>query len=173
MPPSSAIAAVLLGLALSTATACGDDEMPRPDTSVVPDATPDAPVPDTAPPGPLAVRLEGPAAAFVDQEHCITAAHNGGADARLTFVWGDDSTDETEADTACHVFAFPGERLVSVVVEARGMRADASRVVPVVFQPAALPPTASSPIAYDAARDRVWVVNPDADTVSVLAADPP
>jgi DNA-binding beta-propeller fold protein YncE len=121
----------------------------------------------------LGVRLEGAPAGYVGEPFCVTAIHNGGAGAAFTFVFGDDGAETSDTDTACHVFRFPGEQLVSVVVDARGMRADDSRVVPIVFTPARVPPTQSSPIAYDAARGRVWVVNPDADTVSVLTAEPP
>jgi cytochrome c peroxidase len=99
--------------------------------------------------------------------------HNGGPDARFAFVWGDDGADEDVGAEACHTFAFPGEQLVSVVVLDEGMRAEDSRIVPVVFEPAELPPTHSSSILYDEVRDRVWVVNPDADTVTVLETDPP
>ncbi len=164
----------LAALLLALLVACGDDVVPPDDGSVVDGGANDADAAeDSAPPGPLAVTLEGAPAAWVGQEYCLTAVHNGGPGARIAFVWGDDGPEEDAPAESCHTFAFPGEQLVSVVVLDAAMRAEASRSVPVVFEPAPLPPTRSSTILYDAARDRVWVVNPDANTVSVLDADPP
>jgi DNA-binding beta-propeller fold protein YncE len=163
----------VVALSFALLVACGDDAEPPEDGSTA-DAALDADAaPDTTTPGPLAVSLSGDPAAWVGQEYCLTAVHNGGPEARFAFVWGDDGPEEDVRAESCHTFDFPGEQLVSVVVLDREMRAEASRIVPVVFQPAELPPTHSSSIVYDAVRDRVWVVNPDADTVSVLAADPP
>ena len=121
--------------------------------------------------GPLAVSLAGPAIAYVGEETCYRADHGGSASAAHTWIWGDDMRDELASSRdACHAWAFPGEVLISVVVADGAMTADASQRVSVVFRPSVPRPTGSSSIAYDAARDRVWVVNPDADTVSVIDA---
>jgi YVTN family beta-propeller protein len=87
-------------------------------------------------------------------------------------TWGDGST-EVMADgatRACHTWAFPGPLVIGAQWDERFGRGDATKLVSVVFEPAAVRPTASSTIAYDAARDRVWVVEPDADVVTVIDA---
>ena len=92
----------------------------------------------------------------------------------LTWVWGDGERLETRGDAeACHEWRDAGFVLVSVTVSARGDRETRSESVLVVPRPLDPAPTRSTPIAYDAARDRVWVVNPDSRSVAVLDADPP
>ena len=160
---------VIIAAVALACSGCGDDAgVPR-DAGGGSDARADGG--DAGPAGPLAVSLAGPVIAYVGEETCYRAEHGGSAGAVHTWLWGDDARDEIPgARDACHTWAFPGEVLISVVVDDAGMRADASQRVSVVFRPSSPRPAASSTIAYDAARDRVWVVNPDADTVAVIDA---
>jgi YVTN family beta-propeller protein len=151
--------------------ACGDDA-----TSV--DAGRDAGISndasfdgggDAAPTGPLVVSLEGATLVDLAMDACFDAVHNGG-DASLEWIWGDETRETTAESRRCHRFPYPGEFLVSVRVTARDMEADATMVVTALPWPTDPPPSSASPIAYDAERDRVWVVNPDSDTVAMIDA---
>jgi YVTN family beta-propeller protein len=155
---------IALGLALTLA--CGPATTPT-DAAV----TSDAGV-DSAPPDRLTLAIEGPDFAFATESACFHAAHGGGADAVVHVVWADGTLEDLApgVSDACHVYPYPGPLVMGMSVDARGMHADATRLVHVVFEPAALRPTASSSIAYDAARDRVWAVEPDADLVTVIDA---
>ncbi|HJL19284.1 MAG TPA: c-type cytochrome [Sandaracinaceae bacterium LLY-WYZ-13_1] len=134
------------------------------------DAPPDGGAAPDAGPGALAVTLEGPGHAFPDVEVCFAARATPPAD-RYTWTWGGGETEETTTPEACHAFPFVGPRVVGVTAHAGDERADATRTVTVVFEPSDPRPTHASPIVVRGAD--VWVVNPDADTVARLAADPP
>jgi YVTN family beta-propeller protein len=158
--------AIAMGLLL--VAACGDDAAVTPDAGPSTDA---GGAVDVLTPGPLVVAVAGPTIAYVGEEACYRAEHAEDATAVHTWIWGDDTRDElTGTRDACHSWPFPGEVLVSVIVHARGMRADATQPVSIVFRPSTPRPTHSSPIAYDADRDRVWAVSPDSDTVAVIDA---
>jgi cytochrome c peroxidase len=130
---------------------------------------PSAPVPFTV------GSVSGPLVAYLGEEACFEIAHTGGAGALVAWNWGDGSSDPAGAgaDRACHIYQKPGKRLVAASVEAEGRKIPASRGVTVTPKPMEMRPTASSSILFDAARARVWVVNPDAGSVAVLEADPP
>ncbi|MAQ13486.1 MAG: hypothetical protein CMN30_01605 [Sandaracinus sp.] len=138
----------LVLLAVLTA-ACGDDAGPAGDAGL-------ADEPDV---GAVGWRLDGPDVGFVREESCFAVVPAEPVD----FVWGDGQRTEGVTE-ACHAFAYPGAFVVSAV----GPRGDISRTLSVVFRPAAIRPTASTPIAYDADADVVWVVTPDADSVALL-----
>lgn len=132
--------------------------------------------PPPAVPGPFSVgALSGPALAYIGEEVCFDIEHTGGAGAAIAWNWGDGTSEPAAegASHACHVYKKPGKRLVAATVEAKGQKLPASRGLTVVPKPMDQRPTASSSILFDAARGRVWVVNPDAGSVAVLAADPP
>ena len=149
-------------LTLLWLVACGDD-------GGATDA--DAAVEADGGPGALSVSLAGPDIAYVGEEACFAASHSGGADAVHTWFWGDGERTEIVGDReACRTWPWPGSMVLSVSVEARGMRADASKRVNVVLRPSDPRPVASSTLAYDRARDRLWAVNEDADTVTVIDA---
>ncbi len=71
-----------------------------------------------------------------------------------------------------HVFAGPGRHTVTVTAIDPTTLAQTSMqfVQNIAGTPTAAAPTASSSIVYDEATDRVWVVNPDNDSVSVIDA---
>ncbi|UQA59224.1 hypothetical protein [Polyangium aurulentum] len=129
-----------------------------------------------SPPVPFSVGdIEGPALAYLGEEICFDVAHTGGAGAPVAWNFGDGGSAPAAegASRACHVYQKPGRRLVAATVQAEGRKLSASRGLVVVPKPAEPRPTASSTIVFDAARDRVWVVNPDSGSVAILAADPP
>ncbi len=72
--------------------------------------------------------------------------------------------------TATHAYRKPGHYIVKVMVS-DGVRRTARTRVQTVFHPTtARPPTTASPIVFDEGRNRVWVVNPDSDTVTAIDA---
>ncbi len=157
-----------VALVAALAVACGPSAVsPNQDAATAPtDAGRDAPL------GRLTLAIEGPSFAFARQSTCFRAVHDGGPDARVSVVWADGTTEDLALGVieACHTYPYPGPVVMGMSVDARGMHADATLLVRVVFEPAVTRPTASSSIAYDAALDRVWAVEPDADLVTVIDA---
>lgn len=91
---------------------------------------------------------------------------------RFDFGDGSPRTAWGPATSVQRSYAAAGHYRASVQVrDASGVIASRSRVVTVVTPLAATRPTASSPILCDAPGRRVWTVNPDADTISVIHAD--
>jgi len=111
-----------------------------------------------------------PAIAYLDEETCIEVTTTR-ATASVTVVWGDGERSERAPARACHTYGLPATILLGAIAEDGGMRAETTRSMLVVPRPSDPRPTTSSTIAYDPARARVWVVNPDHDTVSVLSHD--
>lgn len=72
--------------------------------------------------------------------------------------------------TATHTYRKPGHYTIKVMVSDGAHRQARTRVQTVFHPPTARPPTTASPIILDAARNRVWVVNPDSDTVTAIDA---
>jgi YVTN family beta-propeller protein len=155
---------------LAALVACGDDDAILGDGGADGGRDGGSDAGTDAPPGPLAVALEGATLVDLATDACFDAVHNGGAGASLEWFWGDETRETTPEPRRCHRFPYPGEFLVSVRLMARGMKADASLVVTALPWPSDPAPASSSPIAYDDARDRVWVVNPDSNSVAILDA---
>jgi cytochrome c peroxidase len=132
----------------------------------------DASTLDAPSPPRVTLSIEAPDFAFVAQSTCFHALHDGGADAIVSVVWADGTHEDLAPGVtdACHTYAIPGPLVMGMSVDARGMHAEATHLVQVVFEPALRRPTQSSSIAYDAALDRVWAVEPDADTVTIVDA---
>lgn len=107
--------------------------------------------------------LVGPEIAYATEEACFEWRGESGL---VRFTWGDESTSEG-VGVVCHTWEYPGAFLV-IARNAAGVQVD--RVVHVVLRPADPRPTRSSPILYDEARDLVWVVTPDDDSVAVIDA---
>ncbi len=140
--------------------ACGGDDASAPDAGDgALDAGMDAPAPDTNPAG----GLDGPAFPVVDEEACYRTGLFADS---YEFFWGDGSSDTVPAAEACHRWTVPGSYAIGVRAGARS----ATRSITAVLRPAEQAPTRSSPIAYDAARDRIWAVTTDADQVVVVDA---
>ena len=106
----------------------------------------------------------------------LTAQSSGGLNPRFRWSFGDGTPDTafSASPSASHVFANPGRFLVTVTV-----RDDTGREVTASYRQAthapltAARPTSSSSIAYEdrsGVNDRIWVVNPDNDSVTVFDA---
>jgi DNA-binding beta-propeller fold protein YncE len=109
----------------------------------------------------------------VGEPASLVASAEGG-DGRVTFSYdfGDDSpgTAFSSASTASHAYASVGHFSVIVTARRGTEQATCSHVQAVHLPPSALPPTASSTILFEQAHDRVWVVNPDTNTVAAIDA---
>jgi YVTN family beta-propeller protein len=104
----------------------------------------------------------------------LTAQSSGGLNPRYRWNFGDGSPDTafSASPSTSHLFSNPGRYLVTVTV-----RDDTAREVTASYRQGvfasltAAKPTASSSIAYEdrsGANDRLWVVNPDNDSVTVF-----
>lgn len=104
----------------------------------------------------------------------LAASAEGGGEGKLSFSFdfGDESpvTVFSSASIVSHAYASAGH--FSVIVTARRGTAEATcgRVQTVHLAPSVSPPSASSTVLFDGVHDRVWVVNPDADTVTAIDA---
>ena len=106
----------------------------------------------------------------------FTAGSTGGKNVRYKWNFGD-GTPETffsTSPTVSHVFANPGRYLVTVTVtDDTGRTQTSSFYQGVSAPPTAVAPRSSGSIVVEnraSGNARVWVVNPDADTVTVLDA---
>ena len=105
----------------------------------------------------------------MDQDACFVARVVGAAPDEVEWSWGDGAP-ELAGLEACHRYPHVGGRVLGVRVRRGERSAEATASLNVVFEPRDPAPTRSSPI--DASEDRVFVVNPDSDTVAVLSTDP-
>ncbi|MBX7193174.1 MAG: hypothetical protein K1X94_14060 [Sandaracinaceae bacterium] len=115
----------------------------------------------------LSVSIVAPSIGYLDEETCVDVIA-APASATVSIVWGDGERTDAAPAHVCHTYTLPGSILVGAIAEDAGMRAEATRTILVVPRPSDPRPTSSATIAYDDARSRVWVVNPDHGTVSVL-----
>jgi len=94
----------------------------------------------------------------------------------FTYTWdfgdGTPPAGPSASPDVSHTFTAPGRYIVTLdVVDPASGNGDQIQFVQNVTAPATpLPPTSSSSIAYEGVADRVWVVNPDNDSVSVIDA---
>jgi YVTN family beta-propeller protein len=106
----------------------------------------------------------------------LAAQSSGGLNPRFRWSFGDGTPDTafSGSPTTSHTFTNPGRYLVTVTA-----RDDTGREVTSSYRQAvhavltASRPTASSSIAYEdrsGANDRLWVINPDNDSVTVFDA---
>jgi YVTN family beta-propeller protein len=104
----------------------------------------------------------------------FTTQVTGGVNPRYTWSFGDGAADSAYSASPTITHTFPGAGRYIVTVTATD---DTGRVVSASFHQAiyapltARPPAASGSIAYEtrtAANPRLWVVNPDNDSVSVF-----
>jgi DNA-binding beta-propeller fold protein YncE/cytochrome c peroxidase len=115
-----------------------------------------------------------PAPVLAGTELTLEASADGGTD--LEYKWDfDDGTPETAyspSPVINHTFATPGIHYVTVTARDSGGLPQVSTVVVTVHLPLTpKSPTLSSPIAVEdrpGGTERLWVVNPDNDSVSVF-----
>jgi len=106
----------------------------------------------------------------------LTAQASGGLNPHYNWSFGDGTPDTgfSPNPSTSHVFTNPGRHLVTVTVRDATDREVTASYRQAVFAPATpAKPTASSSIAYEdraTGNDRLWVVNPDNDSVTVFDA---
>jgi len=106
----------------------------------------------------------------------LTAQATGGLNPQYRWNFGDGTPDTGFSSSASisHPFTAPGRYLVTVTVRDDTAREVTASYRQVVFAPlTATKPTSSSSIVYgdrSSANDRLWVVNPDNDSVTVFDA---
>jgi len=89
------------------------------------------------------------------------------------FAWnfGDGGTTGfSTTSSASHRFATPGHYPVTLTVRNGNQTGTCSANQTVITPPTATAPRATSTMAFDAARNRVWVVNSDSNTVTAINA---
>ena len=106
----------------------------------------------------------------------LTAQSSGGLNPQFSWNFGDGTPDTafSSSPTVSHTFTNPGRYLVTVTARDDTGREVTSSYRQAVHAPlTASRPTVSSSIAYEdrsGANDRLWVVNPDNDSVTVFDA---
>ncbi len=106
----------------------------------------------------------------------MTAQSSGGLNSQYRWNFGDGSpeTSFSSSPSTSHLFSTPGRYLVTVTVrDDTGREVTASYRQGVYAPLTAAKPTASSSIAYEVrtgTNSRLWVVNPDNDSVTVFDA---
>lgn len=97
---------------------------------------------------------------------------NVGETLSYSYDFGDGThSDWSTSSSATHAYAAPGRYVVTVFVD-DGYATTPHSFVQIVHRPLTTnPPTKSSQVAYDAALAKVWIVNPDIDTVTRMDAN--
>jgi DNA-binding beta-propeller fold protein YncE len=113
-------------------------------------------------------RVNGPALVGAAVAFAITGSSGGS----LTYSWdfgdGTPATPFSAASTASHSYAAPGHYAAKVTARNTAGQSSSS-FTQVVHNPlTAAKPAAAGPLGLDAARNRVWTVNPDTDTVTAI-----
>lgn len=113
--------------------------------------------------------LLGPDVAYVGEEACFTWSVDP-IDAQILYFWGDGSSSPatTHSDLNCHTWSKPGNLLVSAQAVSAWNKLSRSRALLVVPRPLATAPTRSSTLALEPGGERLWVVNPDSNTVGLI-----
>jgi len=121
---------------------------------------------------PLSIAIAKPAPTTLGAASSFTVANATGT-APLQFSWnfGDGVTTAfSTTSAATHTYSAPGHYSVAATVrDSSGATATSQLEIQVVFvAPTASAPAASGPLALLAGLNRLYVVNPDADTVTVI-----
>lgn len=125
---------------------------------------------------PLAVSFASAPSAAVSGSSASFTASATGSNLRYKWNFGDGSAETawSSSPSASHTYAQPGLYTVTVTVtDDSGLEVRSSALQTIHLPLAAGTPTASGPIAFEArsgANPRLWVVNPDNDSVSVFDA---
>jgi len=97
---------------------------------------------------------------------------NVGENFAYSYDFGDGSQSAwSSSPTAKHTYNAPGRYVVTVFVD-DGYDTSFKTMVQIVYRPlTANPPTKSTQVAYDTALSKVWIANPDIDTVTRIDAN--
>jgi YVTN family beta-propeller protein len=94
---------------------------------------------------------------------------SGGGTIRYAWDFGDGATTPlSTSPNATHAYSATAHYAVKLTVDNGTQSATCSATQTVHTQPTANPPKSSSTIAFDATRNRVWVVNSDTNTVTAI-----
>jgi YVTN family beta-propeller protein len=110
----------------------------------------------------------------IGQAQTFKIAAVDGAVGPVMFRWnfGDGTvSDLTAATEVTHSYAAPGHYTIIVQGSDDAARTSAVAVETATYPLTASPPHNSSSIIFDAARRRIWNVNPDSDSVSAIDTD--
>ncbi|MFT3664257.1 PA14 domain-containing protein [Piscinibacter sp.] len=125
---------------------------------------------------PLTVSFGSTPSAAVSGSSANFTASATGNNLRYKWNFGDGSaeTDWSSSPTASHDYTQPGLYTVTVTVtDDSGLEVRSSTLQAIYLPPTAGTPVGSTPIAFEArsgANPRLWVLNPDNDSVSVFDA---
>jgi DNA-binding beta-propeller fold protein YncE len=121
-----------------------------------------------ASPPTVEVRRNGPALVGATVSFAISGSTGGS----LTYSWdfgdGTPPTAFSSSSTASHAYGRPGHFAAKVTARNGAGQATSSYVQAVHHALTARKPSGSGTLALDAARNRLWVVNPDTDTVTAI-----
>jgi DNA-binding beta-propeller fold protein YncE len=123
----------------------------------------------TTPAAALQIEAEPPAPRAIGQSHTFRIAQALSAEGDVTYRWnfGDGTVVDNAAAAVEHIYTAPGHYTVIVgAADAAGNRTSTSWIQTAHTPVTASPPSNSSSVVFDAARQRVWNVNLDAGTVT-------
>lgn len=117
--------------------------------------------------------IDAPASSLVGKPTTFKVQSPLGAGLTYSWDFGDGSEPTIASATPESSFTYkdPGHWTVTLTVTGPSVETSCSLLHTVTHPLSANPPTKSSPIVLDAARKRVWTVNPDADTVAAINVD--
>jgi YVTN family beta-propeller protein len=119
----------------------------------------------------VACTLGARTAATVGSTVSFSPASASGANLQYAWNFGDgSSTPFSSTSSASRVYGAPGHYAVILSVRSGTVTSTCSATQTVYSQPTAAAPRSSGTIAFDAGRNRVWVVNSDNDSVSAINA---
>jgi len=111
------------------------------------------------------------AAATVGSTVAFNPASASGSNLQYAWNFGDGaSTAFSATASAGHVYASPAHYPVILTVRSGTVTSTCSATQTIYTQPTATAPRSSGTIAFDAGRNRVWVVNSDNDSVTAINA---
>ncbi len=119
----------------------------------------------------LTITLAPTAPIVVGEAQTFRVAGTVDAVGAVTYTWnfGDGTTPAATPQTQlAHTYQEVGHYTINVLAEDDAARTSATAVVTIFSPPTAKPPSNSSSIIHDATRHRVWHVNPDSNSVSVI-----
>jgi hypothetical protein len=125
--------------------------------------------------GPLSVQLSPTLPVLAAAPLSMDVSHISGGEGVLEYSWnfndGSSATPFITSSAVEHVFTEPGHYTVQLVVrDQQGQQVSKSYLQTVHLPVTTARPMNSSTIVYDSTLDRVWNVNPDNDSVTVIDA---
>lgn len=125
--------------------------------------------------GPLSVQLSSALPVLAGSPLILDVSHVSGGEGVLEYSWnfndGSSATPFLTSSAVEHTFAEPGHYTVQLVVrDQQGQQVSKNYLQTVHLPVSSERPMSSSTIVYDSVLNRVWNVNPDNDSVTVIDA---